>query len=162
MLSALIVGLALATTALGTLLPILRDAGLLDSRFGTYVLAVGTVGEFGPIVAVALLLTSDAPWHTALLLCLFVAITVAGALVAMRPQPPQIGRLLDKHMNTSAQLPVRVVVLLVFVLVWLASLRSAWMCCSGRSALVSSPGWRAPASTPNRFCRRSRAWVSVS
>ncbi|HEX5877125.1 MAG TPA: cation:proton antiporter, partial [Actinomycetota bacterium] len=67
-LSGLIVGLALATTALGTLLPIVRDAGLLDTRFGTFVLAAGTVGEFGPIVAIALLLTSDAPWHTAVLL----------------------------------------------------------------------------------------------
>jgi Kef-type K+ transport system membrane component KefB len=35
----MIVGLVLTTTALGTLLPIARDAGNLDSRFGTYVLA---------------------------------------------------------------------------------------------------------------------------
>ncbi len=49
-LSVLIVGLALTTTALGTLLPILRDAGLLEGRFGTRVLAVGSVGEFGPIL----------------------------------------------------------------------------------------------------------------
>jgi Kef-type K+ transport system membrane component KefB len=120
-LSALIVGLALSTTALGTLLPILRDAGLLETPFGTYVLAAGTVGEFGPIVAVALLLTSDAPARTAVLLVLFVLVTVAAALVAVRPQPPRIGELLQKHLHTSAQLPVRIVVLLIFVLVWLAS-----------------------------------------
>jgi Kef-type K+ transport system membrane component KefB len=41
-------GLALATTALGTLLPMLRDAGEFDTDFGTHVLAVGAVGEFGP------------------------------------------------------------------------------------------------------------------
>jgi Kef-type K+ transport system membrane component KefB len=119
-LSALIVGLALATTALGTLLPILSDGGLLETRFGTFVLAAGTVGEFGPIVAIALLLTSDAPLHTAVLLVVFVAITVSAAFIAMRPQPPQVGALLQKHLHTSAQLPVRVVVLLLFVLVWLA------------------------------------------
>ena len=36
-LDRLIVGLALTTTALGTLLPVVTDAGLLDSRFGTQV-----------------------------------------------------------------------------------------------------------------------------
>ena len=119
--SDLIVGLALATTALGTLLPILRDGRLLETRFGTYVLATGTVGEFGPIVAVALLLTSDAPLRTALLLVGFVAVVVAAAVIAVRPHPPQVGALLYKHLHTSGQLPVRVIVLLIFVLVWLAS-----------------------------------------
>jgi Kef-type K+ transport system membrane component KefB len=120
-LSALLVGLALSTTALGTLLPIIRDAGLLETRFGTFVLAAGTVGEFGPIVAIALLLTSDAPLRTAVLLVVFVAVTVAAAVVAVRPHPPRIGELFEKHLHTSAQLPVRVVVLLIFVLIWLAS-----------------------------------------
>jgi Kef-type K+ transport system membrane component KefB len=120
-LSALIVGLALATTALGTLLPILRDSGLLETRFGTFVLAAGTVGEFGPIIAVTLLLSGDAPLHAALLLVAFVVVTVSAALVAMRPQPPQVGAVLQKHLHTSAQLPVRVVVLLILLLVWLAS-----------------------------------------
>ena len=34
-------GSALATTAIGTLIPILRDAGELRTRFGTYLLAAG-------------------------------------------------------------------------------------------------------------------------
>jgi Kef-type K+ transport system membrane component KefB len=46
--SALVVGLALTTTALGTLLPIRRDAGVLEERFGTHALAIGTLGEFAP------------------------------------------------------------------------------------------------------------------
>ncbi|MFN8018672.1 MAG: hypothetical protein U0P45_11170 [Acidimicrobiales bacterium] len=47
----LYVGLALTTTALGALVPILQDAGLLDKPFGTHMLAIGSVGEFGPIIA---------------------------------------------------------------------------------------------------------------
>jgi hypothetical protein len=43
-----IVGLALTTTAPGTLLPILRDTGLLEGRFGSRIMAIGSVGEFGP------------------------------------------------------------------------------------------------------------------
>ena len=43
--SPMMVGLALSTTALGTLLPILRDAGQLETEFGRLVLAAGAVGE---------------------------------------------------------------------------------------------------------------------
>jgi Kef-type K+ transport system membrane component KefB len=40
------VALALTTTALGTLLPILHDEGLLSTPFGAHVMAIGSVGEF--------------------------------------------------------------------------------------------------------------------
>jgi Kef-type K+ transport system membrane component KefB len=50
--------IALTTTALGTLLPILRDNGVLGSPLGPFVFAAGAVGEFFPIVAMALLLSS--------------------------------------------------------------------------------------------------------
>ncbi|HRY09160.1 MAG: cation:proton antiporter [Actinobacteria bacterium] len=55
------IAIALTTTALGTLLPILRDAGLMAGRFGQYIFAAGAAGEFLPIVAMALLLTSTGP-----------------------------------------------------------------------------------------------------
>jgi Kef-type K+ transport system membrane component KefB len=42
------VALALTTTALGTLLPILRDNNMLGGSFGSYLLAGGAVGEFFP------------------------------------------------------------------------------------------------------------------
>jgi Kef-type K+ transport system membrane component KefB len=57
--SPMMVGLALSTTALGTLLPILRDAGQLETGFGRLVLAAGAVGEFGPVVMVSLVLTGQ-------------------------------------------------------------------------------------------------------
>ena len=47
-LSARYTSTALATTAIGTLIPILRDSGELRTRFGTYLLAAGGIGEFGP------------------------------------------------------------------------------------------------------------------
>ena len=46
-LSLLYTGSAIATTAIGTLIPILSDSGELRTRFGTYLLAAGAVGEFG-------------------------------------------------------------------------------------------------------------------
>jgi Kef-type K+ transport system membrane component KefB len=52
------VALGLTTTALGTLLPILRDNNMLRGSFGSYLLAGGAVGEFFPIVAIAVFLGS--------------------------------------------------------------------------------------------------------
>ena len=51
------IALALTTTALGTLLPILSENEMLGGQFGRYVLAAGAVGELFPIVAISLFLT---------------------------------------------------------------------------------------------------------
>ena len=120
-LNTLILGLALTSTALGTLLPMLRDAGALETRFGGFVLAIGTVGEFGPIVAVALLLTGANPVGTAVLLVVFVVIASAAALLAARTHQPRFVSMLSRHLHSSAQLPVRISVLLIVLLVWVAS-----------------------------------------
>ena len=42
------IGTALATSAVGTLLPILRDSGELNTRFGTLMVGAGAVGEQDP------------------------------------------------------------------------------------------------------------------
>src|SRR6478609_10951111 len=52
--AAIFVGIALTSTALGTLMPILRDAGELRTPFGAAVIAIGAVGEFGPLIAISL------------------------------------------------------------------------------------------------------------
>src|SRR5690348_15030157 len=54
-LSFLYTGSAMATTAIGTLIPILTDAGEMRTRFGTYLLGAGAIGEFGPIMLVTLI-----------------------------------------------------------------------------------------------------------
>ena len=85
-LSFLYTGSAMATTAIGTLIPILRDNGELKTRFGTYLLAAGGAGEFGPILLVTLVLSTANPLHEAAILLAFVALAlVAGtALGALR------------------------------------------------------------------------------
>ena len=55
------VAIALTSTALGTLLPILKDAGMLGSPFGGAVLNHGAFGELGPVVAMAVLLSARRP-----------------------------------------------------------------------------------------------------
>ena len=78
--SFLYTGSAMATTAIGTLIPILRDNGELKTRFGTYLLAAGGAGEFGPILLVTLVLSTDSPLHEAVILIAFIVLAlVAGA-----------------------------------------------------------------------------------
>jgi Kef-type K+ transport system membrane component KefB len=120
-LDTLIIGLSLTTTALGTLLPVLADAGVLKTQFGPYMLGIGSVGEFGPVVVVAILLTHKDPVVSSVLLVCFVAIAATTALLATRVHPPKVVALLRRHLDSSAQLPVRVAVLLVLLLVYLAS-----------------------------------------
>lgn len=48
------VAIALTTTALGTLLPILREQQMLAGPFGRYIFAAGAVGELLPILAISL------------------------------------------------------------------------------------------------------------
>ncbi|HEU5142931.1 MAG TPA: cation:proton antiporter [Solirubrobacterales bacterium] len=117
--SFLYVGSAMATTAIGTLIPILRDAGELRTRFGTYLLAAGGAAEFGPILLVTLVLSAHQPLHEALVLIVFVALALALALASVRwgwrGWPA-----LERTFEASSQLAVRITVVLVFGLVLLA------------------------------------------
>jgi Kef-type K+ transport system membrane component KefB len=121
-LDSVVVAVAMTTTALGTLMPILRDAGVLNSRFGSFTVAMGAAGEFGPIVLISVLLTEgEATSHvvgTLTLLVLFATLAVV-AYVASRRRPEYLGVLLWKKLHTSAQLPVRISVLLLAGLVLL-------------------------------------------
>src|SRR3954447_3998169 len=53
------IAIGLTTTAFGALLPILRDNDMLGGRFGSFVLPGGAVGEFLPIVAIAVFLGAN-------------------------------------------------------------------------------------------------------
>jgi Kef-type K+ transport system membrane component KefB len=118
--SFLYTGSALATTAIGTLIPILKDSGGLKTRFGTYLLAAGGAGEFGPILLVTLVLTTASPLHEAAILVAFVFLALGVALasvrLAWRGWPA-----FEKTFEASSQLAVRITVVLVFGLVLLAS-----------------------------------------
>jgi Kef-type K+ transport system membrane component KefB len=116
-----IVGLALTSTALGTIMPTLSDTGVAATRFGDYVIAAGTLGEFGPLVAIAVLLTVGSPLDTVLLLAVFIVVAVGAALLAARRHPPRMVLFLRRNLHSSAQLPVRMAVMLIVVLVYLAT-----------------------------------------
>ncbi len=119
-LSLLYTGSAMATTAIGTLIPILSDAGELRTRFGTFLLAAGALGEFGPILLITLVFSTQGALSSSLILVLFVGIAVATALVAVRGAT--VGwPLLERSLETSGQFAIRLAVVMVFALAALAS-----------------------------------------
>jgi Kef-type K+ transport system membrane component KefB len=113
------VGSALATTAMGTLLPMLSDTGELRSEFGTYLLAAGAVGEFGPILLLTLVLSTQSELHNALILVAFVIVAVAVAVAGVRSSRHTVA-LFERTIEKSSQLAVRWIVVLVFALALLA------------------------------------------
>jgi Kef-type K+ transport system membrane component KefB len=118
-LSALYTGSALSTTALGTIIPILSDTGELRTRFGSFILAAGAVGELGPVLVVTLVLSAEGTLHNALILLAFVAAAVGLALVAARSASWSFP-LFERTLETSSQLAVRWILALIFALVVLA------------------------------------------
>jgi Kef-type K+ transport system membrane component KefB len=119
-LSLLFTGSALATTAIGTLIPILSDAGELRTRFGTYLLAAGAMGEFGPILLITLVFSTKHELSHAAILLLFVAISVLGAVVAVRGVV-RGWPLMERTLETSGQLAIRIAVVTIFALGALAA-----------------------------------------
>ncbi|HEU0249877.1 MAG TPA: cation:proton antiporter [Solirubrobacteraceae bacterium] len=118
-LSLLYTGSALATTAIGTLIPILSDTGELRTRFGAFLLGAGAVGEFGPILLITLILSTQSTAHNALILIAFVALAVGVAIFAIRSSERTMP-LFEQTLEHSSQLVVRWILVLVFALAFLA------------------------------------------
>ncbi|MFL5834839.1 MAG: cation:proton antiporter, partial [Solirubrobacterales bacterium] len=107
--SLLFTGSAMATTAIGTLIPILSDAGELRTRFGTHLLAAGAIGEFGPILLITLVFSTKSEVSNAAILVAFVVIAVLAAVVAVRGMV-RGWPLIERTLETSGQLAIRIAV----------------------------------------------------
>lgn len=117
----MMVAIALTTTGLGTLLPILRDSGQLEAPFGRMLLAAGTLGEVGPIVAVSLVLSDRySTWQEFLFLLVFLGLVALAAAIGVGVRPPRVISLLSRTMHASTQLPVRIALLILGGLIFIA------------------------------------------
>jgi Kef-type K+ transport system membrane component KefB len=115
------VALALTTTALGTLLPILRDNNMLRGSFGSYLLAGGAVGEFFPIVAIAIFLGSNG---RILGLVSLLAVAVIALVLSLIPRLARGGRLakiLTEGQHATAQTSLRWTVVMLLLLLLIAN-----------------------------------------
>lgn len=113
--------IALTTTALGTLLPTLRDNGQLDTRFGQLFMGAGAWGEFGPIVAISVLLGTKSPIVGVIALIAFGIIAVIFLVLPGQLRTPAIDRVIAQGHTTSAQTAIRLVVLVLLALLFISS-----------------------------------------
>jgi Kef-type K+ transport system membrane component KefB len=117
----LVVAMAMCTTGLGVVAPGFRDSGLLKTTFGRLILAAGTLGEVGPIVAMSLLLSQQYNvWQEGAFLLIFLVVIAAALAIGVGARPPKALEILGRHMNKSTQLPLRVAVFMLAGLLVLA------------------------------------------
>lgn len=121
--AAVIIGIALSSTALGTLLPVLRDAGELGTELGRTVVAIGTVGEFGPLIAITIFLGARDPGTSTVILGLFLTVAAGVVWYAVRAPHGALQHFVTLTMHSSGQFAIRLVMLLILGLVAL----SAWL-----------------------------------
>ena len=115
------VALGLTTTALGTLLPILRDNNMLRGSFGSFVLAGGAVGEFFPIVAIAIFLGSNGRFFGLLSLVAVAAIALVLSLIPRLGRGGRLQQILAEGQGATAQTTLRWTVAMLLLLLLIAN-----------------------------------------
>ena len=112
----------MTSTAIGTILPILRERDLLPTAVGAAILNHGAVGEVGPVILMALLLGSRSAWQSLVILLAFLTITLLIVRFTDRVQRADRRLVEAIHLggSTTAQTTIRVTILLLVGLCTLA------------------------------------------
>jgi Kef-type K+ transport system membrane component KefB len=115
------VSIALTTTALGTLLPILRDNNLLHTSLGRHVLAAGAAGELLPIIAIAVFLGSTNSFAAFLSLAAIGGLALALSLAPGLMRSVWVRRIVAEGESTTSQTTIRWTLVLLFGLLAFAA-----------------------------------------
>lgn len=120
---AAVLGIAATSTALGTLLPILKDSGALEAPLGRATMIHGAYGELLPVVAMSLLLTTRATVQAAAVLVLFAVLAVVIVAVPARlfRRLPVLGRAFAAASDSTMQTIVRITVWVLISLMLLTA-----------------------------------------
>ena len=115
--SGIFIGAAITSTGLGTILPMMRDADEIDTRVGRAVIASGIVGQFAPLIALAILVGRFAtPW--AILYHVIYFVVVAGLCwLARKGLPHFASRAQSATLDTGGQFGIRLQLFLCFTAV---------------------------------------------
>jgi Kef-type K+ transport system membrane component KefB len=105
----LLVAIAMASTSLGVLIPVLKDAGASDSSLGQLVIASGSIADFSAIILLSLLFSGEGSTGATLLLigALLVLAVVALLVVRGAEHSARIRADLLRLQDTTAQIRVR-------------------------------------------------------
>lgn len=118
------VAICLSTTAFGTIMPILKERGVLGTPVGDAVVAYGAWGEICPVIAMALMLSTRKTWVTVAILAAFALIAVVAAVIPRRlwQKGAHLTRFISDNADTNAQMTVRSVIVLLVGLVTVSAL----------------------------------------
>jgi Kef-type K+ transport system membrane component KefB len=108
--SPLLVAVILSATSLGVILPILKDAGQLDTAFGQVVVAGASIAEVVPVVLLSLLFSEHASGigaQLALLAVFLIFVLAVGSLIFGVERSRRISRVLIGLQETTAEIRVR-------------------------------------------------------
>jgi Kef-type K+ transport system membrane component KefB len=115
------IAIGLTTTALGTLLPILRDNQMLEGRFGAFIMAAGAVGEFLPIVAVAIFLSAQGVFLGLVSLVLIGGVALMFTFVPRLARHEKIQGILSEGEHETSQTSLRWTMVLLLALLVIAA-----------------------------------------
>jgi Kef-type K+ transport system membrane component KefB len=116
----LFIAIILTATSLGIVIPVLKDAGQLDTEFGHYVVVGCSIAEFGSIVLLSLFFSGEGsadPVVTVMkLVVLVLSVLVTALLAARAARSEKLSAALFKLQDSSSQIRIRVAVLLLLAL----------------------------------------------
>ncbi|GAA4360563.1 cation:proton antiporter [Angustibacter luteus] len=115
------VALGLTTTAFGTLLPILRDNDMLSGSFRHYVLPAGAVGEFLPIVGIAIFLSANGKVLGLVSLLAMGVVALALTYVPRLARSKRFATIAREGEHATSQTTLRFTLTLLFALLLVAS-----------------------------------------
>jgi Kef-type K+ transport system membrane component KefB len=113
----------LCATSLGVLVPVLKDAGQVNSTFGQLIIAAGSIADFGAVILLSLLFSKESTSTTSkvlLLVGLFVVAVLIGLAVAGIEHSARVRMVLARLQDTTAQIRVRAAFVLLIGFVALA------------------------------------------
>lgn len=115
---AIVVALALTSTALGTLTPMLKQDRILGTKVGNSVMIHGAIGEVAPITAMALLLGTRSTLTTMIILLFFITIAVAVAIMpaAIASTIPWVKAAFISGAGSTNQTILRLIILILAIL----------------------------------------------
>ena len=119
-----LIAITLAATALGLVIPLLKDAGELSSPVGISVVAGASVAEFACITLLSLLFSRESSGtgaKIALLVAFAVAVVLIGATLSRFGETARISAVFSMLQDTTAQIRVRFAVVLFIAFATLAT-----------------------------------------
>ena len=119
-----LLAITLSATSLGLVVAVLKDAGRSDGAVGQLTIAAASVADFGAIVLLTLFFSTSggSVGQHAVLLAVFAGLVGVVAMLLLRVRRSRrIGGILERLQDTTAEIRVRIAVLLMIALVVLAS-----------------------------------------